>query len=100
MHFQSELSEEFLNLFERVKDNIRNFPGCKGLLLLRDKKNPEIMFTYSQWESENDLEAYRNSELFAATWKDTKNKFAFKAEAWTVEVQSYTNHNKSTATEF
>jgi heme-degrading monooxygenase HmoA len=52
------------------------------------------MFTYSQWESEAHLNNYRASDLFAVTWRDTKAKFAHKAEAWSVEqVVGRANNN-------
>jgi heme-degrading monooxygenase HmoA len=43
------------------------------------------MFTVSIWESEDDLNAYRNSELFENTWAKTKVLFNDKPEAWSLE---------------
>ena len=43
-----------------------------------------MFFTYSYWNSENDLNEYRNSELFAKVWAETKPMFAEKAQAWSV----------------
>lgn len=94
MHFRPEETDNFLALFEQVKEKIRSFNGCKGVELLRDINNSCIMFTYSQWESEAHLNDYRSSELFATTWRDTKAKFAQKAEAWSVEqVVGSANNN-------
>lgn len=95
MHFRPEETNNFIHLFEEVKDKIRTFDGCKGVILLRDLRQPEIFFTYSHWESENALNTYRNSELFAETWKNTKAKFFSKAEAWSVEQVVETANNKS-----
>ncbi|RYD81453.1 MAG: antibiotic biosynthesis monooxygenase [Sphingobacteriales bacterium] len=85
MHFRDEEVENFLQLFNEVYPMISSFAGCSELRLLRDKHTENILFTYSIWDHEKSLEAYRNSELFARTWKRTKALFAFKAEAWSVE---------------
>jgi hypothetical protein len=85
MHFRDEETENFLKLFAEVYPKISTFQGCSHLRLLRDKNTPNIMFTYSIWDNEISLNAYRNSELFAQTWKRTKELFAFKAEAWSVD---------------
>jgi len=54
------------------------------LELYQDKNNPELFFTYSYWETEIDLENYRNSELFYDVWQFTKQLFNAKPEAWSV----------------
>ncbi|HEY1045124.1 MAG TPA: antibiotic biosynthesis monooxygenase family protein [Bacteroidia bacterium] len=94
MTFRHEELENFMQLFEEVKLKIRNFEGCEGLSLLRDINNQNILFTYSHWQSENHLNQYRNSELFADTWKLTKSKFESKAEAWSVEQLVGIDNNK------
>ncbi len=90
MTFRPEEVDNFLALFEEAKHKIRGREGCVGLTLLADIHQKNILFTYSFWQSEDDLNAYRDSELFASTWRDTKSKFASKAEAWSVQVQSET----------
>lgn len=86
LHFRQEHTEAFLQLFADTKRQIRHFPGCAHLELLRQKDDPSVFFTYSFWENEAALEAYRQSELFEKTWKATKVLFAEKAQAWTVEL--------------
>jgi heme-degrading monooxygenase HmoA len=44
-----------------------------------------VFFTYSYWETEQDLENYRNSELFDTVWSFTKKLFNDKPEAWSVD---------------
>lgn len=91
MNFEESKIELFLENFNQNKEKIRNFEGCNSLKLLRDKNNPSIFFTYSYWESEEHLEAYRNSELFKSVWKKTKAWFNNKPEAWSVDtVESLT----------
>ncbi|MAM29986.1 MAG: antibiotic biosynthesis monooxygenase [Flavobacteriaceae bacterium] len=88
MEFKEDEISSFLANFETVKSNIRNFPGCNHLTLLRDKTDPTIFFTYSKWEQESDLAAYRASKLFKNVWATTKPKFRSKATAWSVDVVS------------
>ena len=83
--FKEENIPAFLKHFEDSKENIRNFTGCKGMNLLRDKHNQAVFFTYSEWEEESDLDNYRSSELFKGVWTNVKPLFASKAEAWSVE---------------
>ncbi|MCH8534830.1 MAG: antibiotic biosynthesis monooxygenase [Flavobacteriaceae bacterium] len=84
MKFKEEEIENFLDLFHHNKNHIRNFEGCEHLELYQDKNNPQLFFTYSFWQSEDALNGYRNSDLFAEVWKNTKIKFSAKPEAWSV----------------
>jgi heme-degrading monooxygenase HmoA len=86
MVFRSEETDSFLEYFEGRKERIRGFDGCMHLELWRDHNDPRIFFTYSHWDSEEHLHAYRKSEFFDETWRATKAKFAEKADAWTVGV--------------
>jgi quinol monooxygenase YgiN len=85
MSFDSKYISAFLEMFEEKKTLIRNTKGCQLLELYQDKSNPEIFFTYSYWNSEQDLENYRNSHFFKATWQQTKSYFNGKPEAWSVD---------------
>lgn len=87
MTFEPEKVADFLKVFEASKQYIRNMEGCTHLELLNDIKSPTIFFTYSHWQTENDLNNYRNSELFESVWSKTKILFAAKAEAWSVKPQ-------------
>jgi heme-degrading monooxygenase HmoA len=85
MSFHEENIPKFLGNFDLMKEKIRNAPGNRLLELYQDKNNPEIFFTYSYWKTENDLENYRNSELFYDVWQFTKKLFNDKPEAWSVD---------------
>lgn len=85
MSFQEDKIDAFLANFDEVKHSIRNFPGNRFLELYRDKNDPAIFFTYSYWETEDDLENYRKSELFKEVWAFTKALFKDKAQAWSVD---------------
>lgn len=85
MTFHPEKIKEFEHIFNESKHLIRNMKGCSHLELLNDVNESNIYFTYSYWESENDLNNYRNSEIFVKVWAQTKILFIAKPEAWSVE---------------
>ncbi len=82
--FKKENIPSFERIFEETKDTIRNFDGCSLLELYQDKNDPVIFFTYSHWETEQQLESYRNSDFFKEVWGRTKLLFDDKPEAWSV----------------
>ena len=84
MDFIPEKVNDFLDIFASSRDKIAAFNGCKSVDLLNSVEDKSVFFTYSFWESEAHLEAYRNSELFKQTWAKTKILFRNKAEAWSV----------------
>jgi heme-degrading monooxygenase HmoA len=86
MNFRSEEVENFLTIFHQSKDKIRHMPGCKHLELWNSQSDASIYYTYSIWDSEDDLNNYRDSELFQSVWPATKALFASKAEASTLNV--------------
>jgi quinol monooxygenase YgiN len=85
MTFREECVEDFLHVFESSKHQIRSFPGCTHLELMRDDREPNIFSTYSLWESGTDLERYRESELFKGVWAQTKVLFEAKPMAFSLE---------------
>ena len=78
----TRLKSEFLKTFEENGPKIREMKGCHGVDLVQDLYRPYVFFTLSKWESEDDLNAYRESELFRNTWKVTKSLFSVPAHAW------------------
>ncbi|GAB3985429.1 hypothetical protein GCM10028807_00660 [Spirosoma daeguense] len=85
MTFLSDKLDDFHAIFDTSKRLIRAFPGNRHLELLRDPNHPSVRMTYSLWESEAALEAYRQSELFRTTWAATKVLFAERAIAFSGE---------------
>lgn len=85
MSFEPGRIADFKALFEANKHLIGGFAGCTHLELWQDVNNPSLFFTYSFWNSEGDLENYRNSELFKRVWSHTKPLFNDKPQAWTVQ---------------
>ncbi|NNK10627.1 MAG: antibiotic biosynthesis monooxygenase [Flavobacteriaceae bacterium] len=85
LQFKKENISSFEQIFDATKDKIRSFKGCSLLELYQDASDSSIFFTYSQWETEEHLEAYRNSDFFKEVWGRTKKLFADKPEAWSVQ---------------
>jgi autoinducer 2-degrading protein len=85
MSFHEENVALFQENFEWMKVKIREMPGNNLLELYQDKLDPRVFFTYSYWESEDDLENYRRSELFREMWTFSKKLFNAKPEAWSVD---------------
>ena len=86
MTFQEDRLTDFLFIFDASKAQIRAFPGCRHLELLRDLDQPNMRMTHSRWESPEALEAYRRSDLFRTTWAATKVLFADKPMAFSTET--------------
>ena len=90
MTFREDKVDEFISIFEERKSTIKGFKGCTHLELWQDPKHENIFFTYSNWDSEADLDHYRFSEFFKDTWGKTKALFADKPQAWSVIRKSTT----------
>lgn len=84
MSFDNTRIDDFLSNFHQHKNDIRNFEGCRFLELYQDKNTPHVFFTYSYWDSDEALEAYRNSTLFKNVWATTKQWFSDKPLAWSI----------------
>ena len=87
MTFQEEKVEEFLELFDTYKSAIRHQPGCLHLELLVDHHQSNVFSTYSHWNNENSLNAYRDSDTFGKVWPATKKLFADKPTAHSYQLK-------------
>jgi len=85
MHFNEAMINDFIEIFNHNKKVIRHFPGCTHLQLLKDPNDPLCYTTLSHWNSPQDLENYRTSELFGEVWKSVKPLFYKKSEAFSLE---------------
>jgi len=80
--FKEEKISEFMDLFQAVEPVIRSYRGCQSLRLLRDTEKNNVMFTFSEWQNEKDLEDYRASDTFQLVWQTIRPWFLQHAEAW------------------
>jgi len=85
MTFLEQKTDEFQEIFNASKDKIRAMKGCQYLELMRDINQPNVFMTHSHWDTETDLNNYRDSELFKTTWAKTKVLLAEKPIAFSVE---------------
>lgn len=85
MHFKPEYVEEFKEIFKNSRDLIKGFEGCRHVELLQDVQSLNSFFTYSLWDDEKYLNAYRDSALFARVWTSTKALFSERAQAWSLK---------------
>ena len=85
LHFTDSGVEEFLAIFNRNKEAIKNFPGCTYLELLRDIDDPSVFFTLSHWKDQASLDSYRKSELFGTVWGPVKTLFAERTQAYSIK---------------
>jgi heme-degrading monooxygenase HmoA len=85
MSFKEEDIEKFEEFFNSRKAMIKDFKGCHHVELWQDTKDKTTFFTYSIWDSEQDLNHYRFSDFFKDTWTQTKAMFNDKAKAWSVK---------------
>lgn len=91
MTFKEEKVEDFLSVFHATKHLIRAMKGCNHLELQRDINNPAVFMTCSHWDSEQDLNNYRDSDLFNEVWGKTKIHFNDKPVAFSVESVTVVN---------
>ena len=85
MQFQADQTDQFKTVFMESKHKIRSMPGCLSLELLQDASDPAVFYTLSIWNTVQDLENYRQSELFTQTWAKTKVLFAGKPTAFSLK---------------
>ncbi|MCF8452822.1 MAG: antibiotic biosynthesis monooxygenase [Pedobacter sp.] len=84
MTFKPESVQGFKEIFYASQKLIREFEGCNRVDLMRDLNDECVFFTLSYWDSEEDLNSYRQSYLFKNTWSKVKPLFSEKAEAWSL----------------
>ena len=81
MTFAPAHLDTFLTLFREARPRIAAAPGCRRLELWQDARYPNVLTTFSTWDDEEALNAYRRSDLFMTTWAKTSPLFATSAQA-------------------
>jgi quinol monooxygenase YgiN len=85
MEFHPQNVDAFLKIFDEGKPVISVFKGCREVRLFSDANHPFVYYTISQWDTEDELNAYRSSEFFEDTWKKTKALFSAKPIAYSLQ---------------
>jgi len=88
MTFHANNAQAFEALFKERHAKIAGFEGCTGVELLKEMESNDtvVYFTRSRWIDDEDLQRYRQSDLFKDTWEKTKALFAGKPEAWSTKI--------------
>ncbi|MBK7128663.1 MAG: antibiotic biosynthesis monooxygenase [Crocinitomicaceae bacterium] len=86
LSFKPGHGHEFEHYFHEIKEKIAAQPGCLGVKLLRDTDHPGTYFTYSVWQNQEALDAYRTTDLFSVVWPKVKQWFDEKPQAWSTLV--------------
>lgn len=84
MEFQKDKLLDFRELFKEVQPKIANFPGCLHVEMCTDPTFENVFYTFSKWENDEHLQAYRESKLFEETWVRTKALFSGKPLAYSL----------------
>ena len=84
LEFEQDKINDFLQFFDTIKHKVNSFTGCYGMKLYQDINRPTIVMTYSHWENQEALDAYRHSETFGTIWPKIKPWFCAKPQAWSV----------------
>jgi heme-degrading monooxygenase HmoA len=96
MSFEPDKLSDFLEIFYAAKPLIEQMNGCHSVVLFQEANKSNILYTESYWESENDLENYRNSALFQETWTKTKILFNDKPQAFSLIALEKNTYDNST----
>ena len=75
-------ADKFLTeILPHQKHFTRNFKGCTHLEVWRAIYEPDIVYSFSIWNSEEVLNLYRNSDKFKSFWSKAKTLFSQPAQA-------------------
>jgi quinol monooxygenase YgiN len=86
LNFQPDRVDEFLEIFNQNKQVLAKSDGCIRLEIFKSTGDTDTYVTISNWQSEEHLEMYRQSELFKEIWSKVKPLFNNKAQAWTLNT--------------
>ena len=87
--FKEDKKDDFIEIWNSSRVLIQANPGCNFVEMMQSSEPENVFFTYSIWDSEDDLNAYRRSELFGKVWKKTKALFDDKPQAWTTKSHGF-----------
>jgi len=88
MTFAPARLADFLEVFAEARPLIAAAPGCRHLELWQDARFPNVLTTFSHWDDQTALDAYRRSDLFKTTWAKTTPLFAAAPIAHSSRVRS------------
>ena len=86
LNFQPDRVDEFLEIFNQNKQVLAKSDGCIRFEIFKSTGDTDTYVTISNWQSEEHLEMYRQSDLFKEIWSKVKPLFNNKAQAWTLNT--------------
>ena len=84
--FSPETVDAFDALYTQFEQHIQARPGCRMVRAMKVPGHPCQRATLSFWETQEDLDTYRQSTLFGEVWPATKALFAAPPEAQSYEL--------------
>lgn len=85
LHLHDDKVDAFITIYNESKAFIAQSKGNRSVKLVRDIHQANLVFTLSSWDSEADLNAYRQSDFFAVVWSKVKPLLQSKTDAWSLE---------------
>lgn len=85
MTFREDHLSDFEEIFKDSKPKLESLPGCMKVELMQDWEDPTVYITYSHWKSKEDLDHYRESEMFKGIWARCKVLFADRPLAFSMK---------------
>jgi quinol monooxygenase YgiN len=85
LHIDENKVADFIAIYESSKSFIQNSSGNISVKLVKDIHQENILFTISEWNCEEYLNNYRNTEFFAKVWSQVKTLLISKTDAWSLE---------------
>ncbi|MEI6312609.1 MAG: antibiotic biosynthesis monooxygenase family protein [Bacteroidota bacterium] len=85
LHLHEDKVESFITIYNESKAFIAQSKGNRAVRLVRDIHQSNLLFTISSWDTEDDLNKYRQSDFFAGVWSRVKPLLESKTDAWSLE---------------
>ncbi len=82
---RTECIVDFLKMYNSEKNTIMAAHGCRHLELLNDINDPRLFITFSIWDSEDDFNAYRASQVFLKIWDEAGKMFDADPKAYSTK---------------
>lgn len=84
LEIATEHISDFKTFFKHNKARILASKGCRSLQLKNEIGQPNVFFTISEWDNEESLNNYRNSDFFRDIWPGVKLWFSSKPLAYSL----------------
>ncbi|MCS7162064.1 MAG: antibiotic biosynthesis monooxygenase [Bacteroidia bacterium] len=81
---QAESAEFVQGLLAQHAPKVRAFPGCQALYLYVGEG--PTFYSFSEWATSTDLEAYRQSPLFRTFWAQLRPHFRARPRAFSLTL--------------